>query len=709
MNNDDMQELVQDFLVETNEIIEALDHDLVELETDQNNLDLLNKIFRGAHTMKGSSSFLGFDKLAQVTHYAEEILNKLRKGDMVVTREIMDVLLEFVDVTKQVVSDIEKGIDSTDVAYIITRLKDGSDGKLLSKGGAVVEAKSSSKPVPASQDNTQRAATPEQTVRVDVSRLDALLNLVGELVLSRNRLAQLSGELENKFENEYLIEQLMETTSQIGMNTTELQLAIMKTRMMPIGKVFNKFPRMVRDLSRDSGKEIDLIISGEDTEVDKSIIEEISDPLIHMVRNSCDHGVESPEIRVANGKDRRGEVHLSAYHEGNHIVIEIRDDGAGLDADKLKVKAVQKGVITADEASSMDKNQAYSLIFRPGFSTAEKITNVSGRGVGMDVVRTNIEKINGIISIESEVGGGSTFYLKLPLTLAIIQALLVEVTGETLAIPLVSVVETVRISMDEIHSFEGREVLKLRDRVLSLVRLEEVFELDETPKEELYVVVVAMAEKQVGFIVDNLIGQEEIVIKPLGDYLGTNPGVAGATITGDGRVRLIVDVAGIMEIAQTMRKRVRKKPSSHTMTKASEQKVETSSERSDSKRVRVLLCDDSVTDRKIGRKTLEKVGWIDFMEAPSGKEALAILNRERNIDLLISDIMMPDMDGFALANAVRDKGIDIPIIAMSARNDSADRKKLVAAGIDAFLPKPMSQPAMIEKIDELISQYHKKA
>ena len=713
MNNDDMQELVQDFLVETNEIIENLDHDLVELESNQNDLELLNKIFRGAHTMKGSSSFLGFNKLAELTHHAEDILNKLRKGEMVVTREIMDTLLEFVDKTKQIISDIENGTDNTDCTSVIEDLKLASEGKLTSKtkNTSAAQPAQATQPAAAPAPKPQAApkqeapkvvhqATPvEQTIRVDVSRLDSLVNLVGELVLSRNMLSQIAGELENKFENEYLVEQLLVATNSIGMNTTELQLAIMKTRMIAIGKVFNKFPRVVRDIARDTGKEIELIISGEETELDKQVIESIGDPLLHMIRNSCDHGVETPDVRLAKGKPRMGTVNLSAYHEGNHVVIEIKDDGAGMDPNKLKRKAIEKGVITVDEANSMDDKQAFALIFKPGFSTAEKITNISGRGVGMDVVRTNIEKLNGIITIDSKIDEGSTFYLKLPLTLAIIQALLVEVAGETFAIPLASVVETVRITNEEIHSFEGREVLKLRDRVLSLIRLDEAFALDELEQDEIYVVVVALAEKQLGFIVDKLIGQEEIVIKSLGDYLGGNPGIAGATITGDGRVRLILDVAGVIEVAQNMPRRIRNTKKLSSNKRAA---VQTASKKTNA--VKVLICDDSSTDRKITKKILEPQDWIETVEAPSGKDALSLLERDSSIDLIISDIMMPDMDGFRLARSIREKGYDIPIIAMSARMEPADRKKMNASGMNAFIQKPINQQLLLDKIDELISQ-----
>ena len=713
MNNDDMQELVQDFLVETNEIIENLDHDLVELESNQNDLELLNKIFRGAHTMKGSSSFLGFNKLAELTHHAEDILNKLRKGEMVVTREIMDTLLEFVDKTKQIISDIENGTDNTDCTSVIEDLKLASEGKLTSKtkntsaAQPAQAAQTAVAPAPKPQAAPKQEApkvvhqaTPvEQTIRVDVSRLDSLVNLVGELVLSRNMLSQIAGELENKFENEYLVEQLLVATNSIGMNTTELQLAIMKTRMIAIGKVFNKFPRVVRDIARDTGKEIELIISGEETELDKQVIESIGDPLLHMIRNSCDHGIETPDVRLAKGKPRMGTVNLSAYHEGNHVVIEIKDDGAGMDPNKLKRKAIEKGVITVDEANSMDDKQAFALIFKPGFSTAEKITNISGRGVGMDVVRTNIEKLNGIITIDSKIDEGSTFYLKLPLTLAIIQALLVEVAGETFAIPLASVVETVRITNEEIHSFEGREVLKLRDRVLSLIRLDEAFALDELEQDEIYVVVVALAEKQLGFIVDKLIGQEEIVIKSLGDYLGGNPGIAGATITGDGRVRLILDVAGVIEVAQNMPRRIRNTKKLSSNKRAA---VQTASKKTNA--VKVLICDDSSTDRKITKKILESQDWIETVEAPSGKDALSLLERDSSIDLIISDIMMPDMDGFRLARSIREKGYDIPIIAMSARMEPADRKKMNASGMNAFIQKPINQQLLLDKIDELISQ-----
>lgn len=322
----------------------------------------------------------------------------------------------------------------------------------------------------------------------------------------------------------------------------------------------------------------------------------------------------------------------------------------------------------------------------------------------MDVVRTNVEKLNGIISIQSQLGKGSTFYLKLPLTLAIIQALLVEVGSDVFAIPLASVIETVRINVDEIHTFEGREVLKLRDRVLSLVRLDSVFGLEEINSDEMYIVIVGLAEKQLGFIVDSLIGQEEIVIKSLGEYLGGSPGIAGATITGNGRVRLIVDVAGIIELAQSLPRRLRVKADKNG-------KVETKvNDNIKNNRLGVLVCDDSATDRKIAKKLLESSGLFEVKEVPTGKEALLVLEKDNDsFDVILSDIMMPDMDGFMLARSIRERGIETPIIAMSARTEPSDRKKMSASGMNAFITKPLSQSILLQKIDELTHANNSKA
>jgi two-component system chemotaxis sensor kinase CheA len=700
MSKGEMDDLIQDFLLEAAEIVEQLDQDLVELEQRKNDLDLLNKIFRAAHTLKGSSSFLGFDKMINVTHHAEEILNKLRKGEMGVGPEIMDILLEFVDVIKKILDDIKNNRDTANIESVVKKLKLANEGKVtaLSQPDSSDENKPLASPNVRDDNNganiKKAAKAVEQTIRVDVSRLDSLMNLVGELVLSRNRIAQISSELERKFEGEYLIEQLLETTSQIGLITTELQLAVMKTRMVPIGKVFNKFPRMIRDLARDLKKDIELIITGEDTELDKSVVEEIGDPLVHMIRNAVDHGIEMPDVRVKKGKPAKGKIYLKAYHEGNHIVIEISDDGQGMDPEKIKNKALERKVITPDEAKTMSKDEALGLIFKPGFSTAEKVTDVSGRGVGMDVVRTNVEKLNGIIMIDSEIGKGSVFKLKLPLTLAIIQALLVEVSGEVFAIPLVSVIETVRINEREIHNLEGREVLKLRDSVLSLVRLDEVFGLEGSFSNDIYVVVVALAEKRIGLVVDRLVGQEEIVIKSLGDYLSGNMGIAGATIMGDGKVRLILDVSGVMEMATKMPKRSRK---SRDIKNAVTSPGNAHS-------INALIVDDSATDRKIMKRLLSSSGWINCIEVTNPHDAIAAV-QSLNIDLVITDVMMPDIDGFELARMLRERGFEKPVIAVSVRGEASAGQKAKISGVSAFMTKPINLQEMLNKIDELVGTH----
>jgi two-component system chemotaxis sensor kinase CheA len=385
---------------------------------------------------------------------------------------------------------------------------------------------------------------------VDVDRLDNLMDLVGELVLGRNRLLQLVSDAEDIDEREDLLRTMGDTTSQVDFITSELQTAVMRTRMVQVGRVFNKFPRVVRDLAREFDKKIDLQIEGEETELDKSLIEEIGDPLTHLIRNAADHGIEVPEERKAQDKPERGTIRLSAAHEGNHILIEIEDDGAGIDPEALKRKAIEKDLITESEAADMTDTEAYDLIFRPGFSTAQDVSQVSGRGVGMDVVKTNLRRLNGSIDIESTLGEGSRFVMKLPLTLAIIQSLLVKVGHETFAIPLHSVTEVINLADNEVHTIQGREVMHHRDRVLPLLRIGESLEVDgyERDARDAYVVVVAIAHHRLGVVVDGLVSQKEIVIKPLGEYLKNVPGVAGSTILGNGSVILILDVGEMIRM-----------------------------------------------------------------------------------------------------------------------------------------------------------------
>lgn len=762
---DDIQEIMEDFLVEAFEMIEQLDQDLVELENNPEDLDLLNKIFRVAHTIKGSSSFLNFDILTRLTHNMEDVLNKARRDELKITPDVMDVVLRSIDLMKALLAairdsgtDANSGIEIDDTVVRLQAISNGgaqpdsqatpaesspqetsqttesvpadpnnpladepeldyanmsaeeveaeierllkkrqeADKKARAdkkaennaptpapKAPTAASAKPS-KPAPKKAGNDERAPTTsvEQTVRVDVKRLDHLMNLIGELVLGKNRLIKIYSDVEERYDGEKFLEELNQVVASISSVTTDVQLAVMKTRMQPVGKVFNKFPRMVRDLSRELGKNIDLVITGEETELDKSIVEEIGDPLVHIIRNSCDHGIEKPEDRAAAGKPETGTVELKAYNEGNHIVIEIADDGKGLDAEMLRQKAIEKGVISEREADTMTDKESFGIIFKPGFSTAAAITNVSGRGVGMDVVKTNIEKLNGIIDIESEKGVGTTQKLKIPLTLAIIQALLVAVQEEYYAIPLSSVIETVRVSQDEIYTVDGKSVLRLRDEVLSIVRLADIFKVDSVLESasEVYVVVIGLAEQKMGVIVDYLVGQEEVVIKSLGYYLKGTEGIAGATVRGDGKITMIVDVAAMMEMAKEVKV---------NLTKLVEDNAAARTKNSPSDYV-ILAIDDSSTDRAIMKKCLKALG-VTVLEAANGLDGLEIVkNGDRQLDAVLVDIEMPKMDGYTFASEVRkyNKFKNLPLIAVTSRNSKTDRMRGVESGMTEYITKP---------------------
>ncbi|KMT68492.1 chemotaxis histidine kinase/response regulator CheAY2 [Helicobacter pylori] len=806
---DDLQEIMEDFLIEAFEMNEQLDQDLVELEHNPEDLDLLNRIFRVAHTIKGSSSFLNLNILTHLTHNMEDVLNRARKGEIKITPDIMDVVLRSIDLMKTLLvtirdtgsdtnngkeNEIEEAVkqlqaitsqnlegaketsgtkeapqkenkeenkeeakeenkenkakaptaSSQENSASDNPLADEPDLDYTNMSAEEVEAeierllnkrqeadkerraqkKQEAKPKQEEQAKPKQEVTPtketpktetlktetpkapktetkakakadteenkapsigvEQTVRVDVRRLDHLMNLIGELVLGKNRLIRIYSDVEERYDGEKFLEELNQVVSSISAVTTDLQLAVMKTRMQPVGKVFNKFPRMVRDLSRELSKSIELIIEGEETELDKSIVEEIGDPLIHIIRNSCDHGIEPLEERRRLNKPETGKVQLSAYNEGNHIVIKISDDGKGLDPVMLKEKAIEKGVISERDAEGMSDREAFNLIFKPGFSTAKVVSNVSGRGVGMDVVKTNIEKLNGIIEIDSEVGVGTTQKLKIPLTLAIIQALLVGVQEEYYAIPLSSVLETVRISQDEIYTVDGKSVLRLRDEVLSLVRLSDIFKVDAIleSNSDVYVVIIGLADQKIGVIVDYLIGQEEVVIKSLGYYLKNTRGIAGATVRGDGKITLIVDVGAMMDMAKSIKVNIT------TLMNESEN---TKSKNSPSDYI-VLAIDDSSTDRAIIRKCLKPLG-ITILEAANGLEGLEMLkNGDKTPDAILVDIEMPKMDGYTFASEVRkyNKFKNLPLIAVTSRVTKTDRMRGVESGMTEYITKPYS-------------------
>lgn len=672
------------FLDESREHLQSLNDGLLSLENDPEDLSVLNEIFRNAHTLKGMSATMGYTKTAELTHDMENLLDMLRKEQLKVSSEIIDVIFKCVDSLQEMVENIGNGesedlVDVSDLVRQVNAIAKGDAAPAAEEAEEAAEGENAAAPVlelndtdetvireaknsglipyavhveiaescllksarsymvmnvldelgdviksvPPAQDleqekfdhsfdvvivtdaepkaiedgvsaiseitevkvteitlsaskeetkeeapkaaapaakkaepkkadakaeakkpagkNDKKAHVAGQSVRVDIEKLDTLMNLVGELVTNKVRLEQIGMT--------HRLTELTETLEQMDRVTSDLQSVVMKVRMVPVSQVFNRFPRMVRDLAKELNKDINLTIEGEDTELDRTVIDEIGDPLMHLLRNSLDHGVEHPDDREAKGKPRTGEVGLIARHEGNNVVIMVTDDGAGINADKIRNKSVEKGMISREEADALPDADAVRLIFLPGFSTAETITDVSGRGVGMDVVRSKIESLGGHVDVETKIDEGSVFKIKLPLTLAIIQAMLVKVQDEMYAIPLGSIDSTINITPDDIKTVQNKEVIVLRGQIIPIARLGEVLSVPkgaDNDEEDIFVVVVHVGDHKIGIVVDNLIGQQEIVIKTLGKLLSGLKMLAGATVLGDGHVAMILDVSALM-------------------------------------------------------------------------------------------------------------------------------------------------------------------
>ena len=559
----DLDGLVKEFLVESYENLDRLDKEFLLLEQNPGNREVIASIFRTIHTVKGTSGFFGFEKLQGVAHAGENLLAKLRDGVLVLNSEMGSALLRTVDAIRAILGEIERSNVEGSQAYpeLIAELEvlvhggaapaaapvkaavkvEASAAALAPSAPPVELAAGKSGEVPAVQAAVAGSSVADQSLRVDVRVLDRLMNLVGELVLTRNQILQHAGSAASG--------PLATTGKRLDNITSQLQEEVMKTRMQPIETVWGKLPRVVRDLSKQIGKQVRLEMEGKDTELDKSIIEAIKDPLTHMVRNSVDHGVEMPDKRVAAGKPAEGCILLRAYHEGGKVTIQIRDDGAGIDPARIRAKAVEKGVLTPEQAAKLPEREVLNLIFAAGFSTAEQVTNISGRGVGMDVVRTNIERIGGTVDLSSEVGKGTVITIKIPLTLAIIPALVVTSGGERFAIPQVNLLELVRIEKAKaataIEDVYGAPVYRLRGQLLPLVYLSKELGLPASDTASINIVVLQADVTQFGVVVDSVLDTGEIVVKPLDKQLKNLSVFAGATIMGDGNVALILDVFGL--------------------------------------------------------------------------------------------------------------------------------------------------------------------
>jgi len=577
LDRDEMKEITDEFIVEAYDLAEKAIQDIIAIENNPDD-EIINSIFRAVHTVKGTSSFLGFGTLSALAHRSEDILGMVRKGNLKPDHEVADVLLEALDLIKTLLDDIkESGAEASDTSAIISKLEDlakpdrkklgeilveekilstneltdalkkqeGQQGKKL--GEILVEEKVITDGQLKDLLSKQKTRKEEQTIRIEVKKLDELMNLAGELVLGKNRLILLNSLVRKNETKNGVLDNLADVTNYIEMVTNELQLSVMRARLVPISKLFNKIPRLVRDLSTEFKKEIDLTMEGEETELDRSLIESLHDPLIHIIRNSVDHGVETPEDRQTKGKRRKGSLSLKAYNEGNNVIIEILDDGKGINIEAVKEKAREKGIIGDNELNSLSGRDAMNLVFIPGLSTAKKVSNVSGRGVGMDVVKTNIEKMNGQVSIDSEEGQWTKIALRLPLTLAIMRALIVRVLDELFAIPLNTVTELVKREESLVQSVDKKEVLVLRDRVIPVVDLARIFSRSEGDEDK-YIIICNIGEKTIGIKARAVEGQEEVVIKPLGEFLGNIKGIGGATIRGDGKAILILDMSALMDV-----------------------------------------------------------------------------------------------------------------------------------------------------------------
>lgn len=684
MTLDTDDEILQDFLVEAEEILEGLNEQLVELENSPQDKDLLNSIFRGFHTIKGGAGFLSLEAMVNLCHKGEDVFNLLRQGERFVDADMMDTFLKVLDILNTMFDELKSGQyptaadpailsqlaayldndsassapaehaapepepepepevtpvsetggtdaaaddeitddefealldqlhgnaapgsnqapsvpekpaaptpetgagDSDDITEeefeaLLDQLQGKSQKPAAAKSAAADKPASSPQPAAKPGPAPQQSATPDSnkdkaeaskpeskpepksepaaankaapapakqadtSVRVDTSRLDDIMNMVGELVLVRNRISTLEAAFEN--------EEMAKAVNNLTVVTGDLQTAVMKTRMQPIKKVFGRFPRVVRDLARSLKKDINLELRGEETDLDKNLVEALADPLVHLVRNAVDHGIEMPDVREAAGKPRQGNIVLAAAQEGDHILLTIADDGAGMNPEVLRRKAVEKGMMDEDTAARLTESECFSLIFSPGFSMKQEISDISGRGVGMDVVKTSISKLNGVIDIKSEIGVGTTLSIKVPLTLAIMPTLMVMLGDQIFAFPLVSVNEIFHLDLSKTNVVDGQETIMVRNKALPLFYLRKWLVKHYNPTQESdsdieHVVIVNVGTQRVGFVVDQLLGQEEVVIKPLGALLHGTKGLAGATITGDGRIALILDFPELMK------------------------------------------------------------------------------------------------------------------------------------------------------------------
>ncbi len=690
MKKFDRSQLLPRFKTEVKELLRTLNQGLLKLEKNSKDKALIEHLMRTAHTLKGSSVIAGFKRIADLAHKFEDCITEVSRGKLKPKDEHFNLLFQVLDsvgpLLESKISWPEKGVAYPHVVNLERKLN-SAFGLKGEKAPIKAVDKGASRPEFALENGSQ-------SIRVDVGKLDNLVNLAGELVINKMGLAEKVEEasrfLSGLEGSEKLTEGLSLAGRRLSLVSSELQEAVMSTRMLSVSTLFTVFPRSVRDLSKQEGKIIETEIKGADTELDRSVLQEMEDPMMHLVRNAVTHGIERCDEREQTGKPREGKITLSAYQQGGLVVIEVSDDGRGIDSEVVKKKALEKNIITQQEAGQMSLEQILQLIFAPGFTTQETATQEAGRGVGLDAVRTNVTKLKGQMEVSSEPGKGTKFIIKLPLTLAIAPALTVKTAGQAFAIPMSSLEETTRITDEDIGTIGTREAVEIRDKIIPLARLHELLKLEKnslTGGKYHLAAIVRSIEKQLAIVVDEFLGRQDIVVKGLGDHLGRVDNIAGSTILGDGRVALILDVAGLIETAATVSGRPVPRPEAKPKEEAKY----------------ILIAEDSVTTAQSEQLVLESAGYKVAI-AKDGREALEKM-AERRPDLVVTDIVMPNMDGLEMVGKMRESNSlnKVPVIIVSGKDDENYRRRGLALGVDAYIIKAEFDPtAILEKIEKLI-------
>lgn len=691
----DKSKFIDQFRAETRDHIQKLSLGLVELEKRPQDSELLNTMMREAHTIKGSATMMGYKRIADIAHKMEDGFQKAVKKTIVLTKDHVDVLFKCIDAIGPLLEDkvvwAQKGV----ARPYVEELCEEAEAVFSGRPAKTAELKAS----PAPEEPAEAAPSAETSMRVDIDRLDKMMNLSGELVISKIRLNEIVKDLSGRMEVQRdpdgpivsLTKDLKTVNNDIDMLTANMQAELMSVRLLPVSSLFNIFPRAMRSLAQTKGKDIDFEVKGGETELDKTIIDEMKDPLIHLLRNAVDHGIEPVQDRISKGKPSAGKVSLSAYQLGSQVVIEVSDDGMGIDPARIRNAAIGKGLISKERAADLSEEQVLQLIFTPGFSTKDEVTETSGRGVGLDVVREKVGKLKGMVEVLSKQGLGTKFVIKLPLTLAITGSLLVGAGDEVFSIPVERVVETVRIRMDEIRSVETKEAISVRGHILPLVRIGDMFGLPRRgiiEKSYFPVIIVQSVEKRLAILVDRLLGRQDIVSKAIGSPLGNVKNVAGATILGNGKVVLILDIPSMIESAEGV---IIKRPATG-QRRAPVKKKKT-----------ILIAEDAMTTAMLEKNILESVGY-SVVIARDGQEALTRAAQER-FDLVISDILMPRMDGFELTSRLKKDPVykDIPVIIVTTRESEDDKRRGLESGADAYLLKSeFTSDTLLDTIERLI-------